>query len=154
MVTNTHPPLSLVCQQLPHPLAFTPLTYSHPTVWITLFSWTASTILVVFIRDNLFKHGSFGPWVVSSLSLSLVTCKKWYKKYPFTVGVIKNASLLKNVRNFGDFLFVIRWQIICIWKGFFYTQHKEAIKEGRKVEPFLKYKMFFKVVSPKYHWGL
>ncbi len=27
VVTNTHPPLSLVCQQLPHPLAFTPLPY-------------------------------------------------------------------------------------------------------------------------------
>jgi hypothetical protein len=32
VVMNTHPPLSLVCQQLPHPLAFAPLTLSHPTV--------------------------------------------------------------------------------------------------------------------------
>jgi hypothetical protein len=26
VVTNTHPPLSLVCQQMPHPLAFAPFT--------------------------------------------------------------------------------------------------------------------------------
>jgi hypothetical protein len=38
VVTNTHPPLSLVCQQLLHPLAFTPLTLSHPTVHITLYT--------------------------------------------------------------------------------------------------------------------
>jgi hypothetical protein len=38
VVTNTHPSLSLVCQQLPHPLAFTPLTLSHLTVQITLFT--------------------------------------------------------------------------------------------------------------------
>jgi hypothetical protein len=38
VVTNTHPPWSQVCQQLPHPLAFTPLTLSHPTVQITLFT--------------------------------------------------------------------------------------------------------------------
>jgi hypothetical protein len=31
------------------------------------------------------------------------------------------------------------------------THHKEATKEGRKVEPFLKYKVFVKVISPKYH---
>jgi hypothetical protein len=31
------------------------------------------------------------------------------------------------------------------------TRHKEATKEVRKVEPFLKYKVFVKVVSPKYH---
>ncbi len=35
VVTNLHPPLSLVCQQLSHPFAFTPLTLSHPTVHIT-----------------------------------------------------------------------------------------------------------------------
>jgi hypothetical protein len=34
---------------------------------------------------------------------------------------------------------------------FFDTHHKEATKEGHKVEPFVKYKIFFKVVSPKYH---
>jgi hypothetical protein len=38
LVTNTHPPLSLVCQQLPNPLAFAPLTLSYPTVQITLFT--------------------------------------------------------------------------------------------------------------------
>jgi hypothetical protein len=30
--------LSLVCQHLPHPLAFAPLTLSHPTVQITQFT--------------------------------------------------------------------------------------------------------------------
>jgi hypothetical protein len=35
---ESYPPLSLVCQQLSHPLAFTPLTLSHPTVQITLFT--------------------------------------------------------------------------------------------------------------------
>jgi hypothetical protein len=39
VVTNTHPPLSLVCQQLPHPLlcpsyCLLPLTLSHPAVQI------------------------------------------------------------------------------------------------------------------------
>ncbi len=38
VVTNPHPPLSLVCQQLSHLLAFTPLTLSHPTVQIILFT--------------------------------------------------------------------------------------------------------------------
>jgi hypothetical protein len=38
VVTNTHPPLSLVCQQLPHPFAFAPFTLSHPTVQVTLFT--------------------------------------------------------------------------------------------------------------------
>ncbi len=38
VVTNTHPPLSLVYRQLSHPLAFTPLTLSHPTAQITLFT--------------------------------------------------------------------------------------------------------------------
>jgi hypothetical protein len=38
VVMNTHPPLFLVCQQLPHPLAFTPLTLSHPSLQITLFT--------------------------------------------------------------------------------------------------------------------
>ncbi len=38
VVTNPHPPSSLVCQQLSHPLALTPLTLSHPTVHITLFT--------------------------------------------------------------------------------------------------------------------
>jgi hypothetical protein len=38
VVTNTHPPLFLVCQQLPHPFAFAPLTLSHPTVQNTLFT--------------------------------------------------------------------------------------------------------------------
>jgi hypothetical protein len=36
-VTNTHP-LSLVCQQLPHHLAFASFTLSHPTVQNTLFT--------------------------------------------------------------------------------------------------------------------
>ncbi len=36
VVANPHPPLSLVYQQLFHPLAFTPLILSHPTVHITL----------------------------------------------------------------------------------------------------------------------
>ncbi len=50
------------------------------------------------------------------------------------------------------FLFlVIRGQLICIWKVFFDTQHKEATKEGHKVEPFFKYKILLKVVSPKYY---
>jgi hypothetical protein len=39
VVANTHPPFSLVCQQLPHPLAFSPLTLSHPTVHITIFTY-------------------------------------------------------------------------------------------------------------------
>jgi hypothetical protein len=30
VVTNSHPPLSLVCRQLPHPLAFTPFTPFSP----------------------------------------------------------------------------------------------------------------------------
>ncbi len=30
------------------------------------------------------------------------------------------------------------------------THYKEATTEGRKVEPFLKYKIFSKVVSQKY----
>ncbi len=37
MVTNTHPPLSLVCQQLPHPLLYTSHPFT-PTVQITLFT--------------------------------------------------------------------------------------------------------------------
>jgi hypothetical protein len=52
VVTNSHPPLSLVCQQLSHPLAFNPLTLSHPTVHITLFTWTTSTISVIFVQDT------------------------------------------------------------------------------------------------------
>ncbi len=38
VATNTHPPLSLVCQQLPHPLALASLALSHPTAQITLFT--------------------------------------------------------------------------------------------------------------------
>jgi hypothetical protein len=38
VVTNAHPPLTLVCQQLSDLLAFTPLNLSHPTVQITLFT--------------------------------------------------------------------------------------------------------------------
>jgi hypothetical protein len=47
------------------------------------------------------------------------------------------------------FFFVIRGQLTCIWKGFFDTHHKEATKDGRKVEPFLKYK-FLKKFSRQY----
>jgi hypothetical protein len=34
---------------------------------------------------------------------------------------------------------------------FLNTYHKEAAKEGHKVKLFLKYKIFLKVVSPKYY---
>jgi hypothetical protein len=51
VVTNTNPPLSLVCLQLPT-LCFAPLTLSHPTVQITLFTWTISTISVVLVQDS------------------------------------------------------------------------------------------------------
>jgi hypothetical protein len=34
---------------------------------------------------------------------------------------------------------------------FLNTHHRATTKEGRKVEPFLKYNIFLKVVSPKYH---
>jgi hypothetical protein len=37
VVTNAHPPLSLICQQLPPPFACPP-TLSHPTFQITLFT--------------------------------------------------------------------------------------------------------------------
>jgi hypothetical protein len=66
--------------------------------------------------------------------------------------------LLKNVQNFCHFLlqfkgyfstfflfFCIRGQLICKWRGFFNTQHTEAAKEGRKVEPFLSRKFFKKM---------
>ncbi len=55
VVMNPHPPLTLVCQQLSHPLAFTPLTLSHPTGQITYLhrrpqqSWLSSSRTVIML---------------------------------------------------------------------------------------------------------
>jgi hypothetical protein len=56
VVANTHPPLSLVCQQLPHPLlAFPPFhTLLFPTVQLTLFTQMMSAIPVVLVWNNYF----------------------------------------------------------------------------------------------------
>ncbi len=54
VVANTHPPLSLVCQQLPHPLlAFPPFhTPQFPTVQVTLFTQMTSEIPVILIWNK------------------------------------------------------------------------------------------------------
>jgi hypothetical protein len=54
MVTNSHPPLSLVCQQLLYFVAFTPLTLSHSTDHITLFFFFSPLYVysIFYIKDN------------------------------------------------------------------------------------------------------
>ncbi len=59
VVTNSHPPLSLVCQQLPHPLAFTIFTPFSPHIHISLFTSTTLTISVIFVRDKSNIHGQW-----------------------------------------------------------------------------------------------
>ncbi len=57
VVVNTHPPLSLVCQQLPHPLVALPPfhTPKFPTVQVTLFTQMTSTTPVVLVWNTLLK---------------------------------------------------------------------------------------------------
>jgi hypothetical protein len=73
-----------------------------------------------------------------------------------TVGVIKNAPLLKKCLEFWRFFLKVYRAIFPLFSLFCYqrtanlhmesffwgTHQKEATKEGRKVEPFLKYKIF------------
>ncbi len=67
------------------------------------------------------------------------------------------AIFSDSLQGYFPLFFFFCYQRTANWhmeSFFFDTHHKESTKEGRKVEPFLKYKIFLKVVSPKYHWGL
>ncbi len=73
-----------------------------------------------------------------------------------TVGVIKNAPLLKKCSKLWRFFLTVYKAIFPLFSFFCYqrtanlhmesffldTHQKEATKEGRKVEPFLKYNIF------------
>jgi hypothetical protein len=56
----------------------------------------------------------------------------------FGIFVIFSDSL----KGYFSPFFGIRGQLICIWKGFFDTQHTEAAEEGCKVGPFKSKKPF------------
>ncbi len=127
VVTNTHPPLSLICQQLSRPLAFTPLALSCPTVWMTLFTWTTSTILVVLIRDSYcsplyhkhirdqgvmacldyYKHPTFTRCVIHRITSTFLSQCSYSVANPLFI-----AKLLLNLSNRWEYLiYMLAWHL-------------------------------------------